>query len=136
MARQRRGRRHPHPPPRLGDSPALARRGGVLSAVVLAGASVFVVGVALDSTIGFGLAESVEDIDPSGVQALQALWDNDGLPIVIGQIVFLIASGISIVRHRALPAWLGWAAIVIAVVTVVADIGGRPPQASGSSSSA
>jgi len=97
---------------------------GVLSAVALAGATVFVVGVAIDSTISVGLAEAVDDIEPSAVQALQALWDNDGLPIVIGQIVFLIASGISIVRHRALPVWLGWAAIVIAVVVAVLDIVG------------
>jgi hypothetical protein len=37
--------------------------------------------------------------------------------------VFLIASGISIVRHRALPVWLGWAAIVIGVVSPVEIVG-------------
>ena len=31
--------------------------------------------------------------------------------------MFLIASGISIVRHGALPRWLGWVAIVLGVAS-------------------
>jgi hypothetical protein len=92
--------------------------GGVLSAVVLVGAAVMAVGAAIDSTISFALAEAADDVDPTAVQALQALWDNDFMPLALGSAVFLLASGISIVRHAALPKWLGWAAILFGVLSL------------------
>jgi hypothetical protein len=87
----------------------------VLSAVAFAGAVIVAVGAAIDGTIAFAIAEAADDIEPSSVQALQALWDNDFLPIALGGALFMLASGLSIVRHGALPKWLGWAAIVIFV---------------------
>jgi Domain of unknown function (DUF4386) len=92
--------------------------GGALSALVLVGAAVIAVGAALDGTISFALADKADEIEPTAVQALQALWDNDFLPIALGILVFELSAGLSIVRHGALPRWLGWVAIVIAVVTV------------------
>jgi hypothetical protein len=92
--------------------------GGVLSAVVLVGAAVMAVGAAIDAMISFALADAAEDIDPTAVQALQALWDNDFFPIALGSTVFLLASGISIVRHAALPKWLGWAAILFGIISL------------------
>lgn len=91
--------------------------GGVLSAVALVGAAVLAVGAAIDATISFALAEAVDDIDPVGVQALQALWDNDFMPLALGGGVLLLASGISIALHGALPKWLGWIAILLGVVS-------------------
>lgn len=90
--------------------------GGVLSAVTLVGAAIMAVGIGIDTTISFALSERADDIDPVAVQALQALWDNDFIPIAIGTIVFLLSAGISIVRHGALPKWLGWVAIVLGVI--------------------
>jgi hypothetical protein len=90
--------------------------GGVLSAVSLVGAAVMAVGIAIDSTISFALAEAVEDIEPTAVQALQALWDSDFIPIAVGTVVFLLSTGISIARHAPVPKWLGWVAILLALV--------------------
>lgn len=103
--------------------------GGVLSAVALVGTAIMAVGIAIDGTIAIALAESAEDIDPTAVQALQALWDNDFLPIALGITLFLLATGISVVRHGGLPKWLGWVAIALAVLGVtpvgfVAFLGG------------
>jgi Domain of unknown function (DUF4386) len=92
--------------------------GGVLSLISFAGAVVLAVGVALDSTIAFALAETADDIDPTAVQALQALWDNDFLPLALGVSLLMLATGLSVVRHGALPKWLGWVAIVIGVVGI------------------
>jgi hypothetical protein len=50
------------------------------------------------------------------VQALQALWDNNFIPFILGTQVFLISVGLSVVRYRALPRWLGWVALAFAVV--------------------
>ncbi len=90
--------------------------GGVLSAVAFAGTIIVAVGAAIDATISIALAESVEDIEPAAVQALQALWDNDFIPLALGIELFLFATGISILRHRALPVWLGWVAIVLGIL--------------------
>lgn len=90
--------------------------GGMLSALTLVGTAVIAVGLAIDITISIALAEAVEDIEPAAVQALQALWDNDFVPLALGALVFLISTGLSIVRHGALPKWLGWIALVLAVV--------------------
>jgi len=90
--------------------------GGMLSALTLVGTAVVAVGIAIDTTILIALAEAVDDIEPAAVQALQALWDNDFIPLALGTEVFLISTGLSIVRHAALPKWLGWVALVLAVV--------------------
>lgn len=87
-----------------------------LSATVLVGASVMAVGAAIDSTIQLAVAETADDIEPTSVQTLQALWDNDWLPIALGLLVFLISAGISILRTGALPRWLGWVALALAVL--------------------
>ncbi|MBA2630858.1 MAG: hypothetical protein H0U84_07540 [Thermoleophilaceae bacterium] len=92
--------------------------GGMLSMVAFAGAVVFATGVAIDSTISFALADAADDIDPAAVQALVALFQNDFVPLALGLQVLLLATGISVVRHGALPKWLGWIAILLAVIAV------------------
>ena len=100
----------------------------ILPLVAFIGLVIVAVGFAIDGTISFALAEAADDIDPAAVQALQALWDNDFLPIVLGVLAFLVATGISVLRSGALPKWLGWVMIVLAIVglspvEVVAAIG-------------
>ena len=90
--------------------------GGMLSPLTLVGAAIMAVGLAIDVTILFAIAEAADDIEPASVQTLQALWDNDFMPIAVGMVVFLLSSGIAIARYGALPRWLGWVAIVLAVV--------------------
>jgi hypothetical protein len=92
--------------------------GHILSAVVLAGATVVAIGAAIDATINIALVETVEDVEPAAVQALSALWTNDFIPVAMGMQIFMLAAGISIVRHGALPRWLGWVAIVFGVAAV------------------
>jgi hypothetical protein len=90
--------------------------GGLLPPLVFAATVIMAVGAGIDMTISVSLAEAVEDIDPAAVQALQALWDNDFVPVAIGIVLLLLSSGLSIVKYGALPRWLGWVAIAIAVV--------------------
>ncbi len=92
--------------------------GGVLSILAVVGAGVFATGIAIDATISFALAESADDLAPAGAQALQALWENDFMPMAVGLQVLLLSTGLSIVRHGALPKWLGWIAILLAIVAV------------------
>ena len=65
----------------------------MLSLVAFVGLVVVGVSFAIDSTILIALSEAADDIDPSAVQALQALWDNDFVPLVLGVLMFLWAPG-------------------------------------------
>jgi hypothetical protein len=91
--------------------------GGVLSAVSYGGAIVFAVGGAIASTLSIALAESFDDIDPAALEAMNAIAYNYFIPFAVGFSTFLLATGISAVRHGALPSWLAWSAIVLGVAT-------------------
>jgi hypothetical protein len=95
---------------------AAAPEDEMLSILSLIGLVVMSVGFAIDSTILFALSEAAEDIEPTSVQTLQALWDNDFIPIATGIIIFLWSTGISVIKHGALPKWLGWVAILLGIV--------------------
>jgi hypothetical protein len=94
-----------------GDNP-------LLPILPLIGLTIVAVGGAIDNTILFATAEAADDIPPESVQTLQALWDNDFIPFMVGMLVFLWSVGISVIRTGALPKWLGWVAIALGVVGV------------------
>jgi hypothetical protein len=94
-------------------------RDSAASATILVGAAIFTVGAAIDSTILVATAESVDDIEPTSVQTLQALWDNDFIPLAIGIAVFLVSVGVSILRTPGvLPRWLGWVTLALALLSL------------------
>ncbi len=87
-----------------------------LSTAAFAGLLLIAVGFTVDGSINLALAETAEDIEPAGVQALTALYHNDFVPFAVGSVVFLVAMGISVLQHGALPKWIGWIAILLAVI--------------------
>lgn len=90
----------------------------MLSLVSFIGVVVVAIGFSIDATISLAIAERADDIDPIAVQALQTLWDNDFIPIALGTLLFLWATGISVVTNGALPKWIGWVMIVLGVVAL------------------
>lgn len=90
----------------------------VLPTVAFAGSVILAVGVTIDSTISFALSEAAGDVDPTAVQALQALWDNDFMPMAAGVALLMLAAGLSIVRSGGLPKPLGYVALVLGLVAV------------------
>ena len=74
--------------------------------------------MAIDGTINIALAETAEDIDPSAVQALAALWQNDYIPFAVGLQVFLLATGLSALCTGAIPKWIAVIAILLAVIAM------------------
>ena len=86
-----------------------------LSLVAFMGFVVVAVAVAIDGTIMFAAAEAAEDVPAASLVALQALWDNDFLPFILGVELFLWGTGLAVVRTGVLPKWLGWVMIVLAV---------------------
>jgi hypothetical protein len=91
----------------------------MLPILVLIGVSIVAVGGAIDATILFAAAEAADhtdNIDPNSIQTLQALWDNDFVPFLLGTNVFLWSSGLLVIRTGALPKWLGWVAILLGII--------------------
>jgi hypothetical protein len=74
------------------------------------------IGFAIDTTILIALSEAADDINPIAVQSLQALWDNDFVPLALGVLLFLWGTGLSVIRSGVLPKWLGWVMIALGVV--------------------
>jgi TRAP-type C4-dicarboxylate transport system substrate-binding protein len=91
---------------------------GLLPQVAFAGGVIVAIAIAVDRTMLFAVAATAKDIDPLGVQTLNALYGNDFLPFALGMQVLLLATGISVIRSRALPRWLGWVAVVLGAVAV------------------
>ena len=91
---------------------------GILSAVVLGGAAVFAAGAAVGGSIHWALADLADDLDPIAIQAINGIdWDFFFFfPIGLGTMI--LATGISAVRHGALPRWLAWASVVLGVVAL------------------
>jgi hypothetical protein len=97
---------------------AAAGEEDMLSLVAFIGVVIVAVGLAIDTTILIALSEAADDINPIAVQSLQALWDNDFIPMLVGVLLFLWGTGLSVVRTGALPKWLGWVMIALGVVGV------------------
>ena len=92
--------------------------GGLLSRVTFGGALIFAAGGAFDATLSFTLAETAEDISPQSVKAFGALFENDFMPLALGILLILLSMGLAAIRLGVLPKWLGWIALVLAVIAV------------------
>jgi len=90
--------------------------GEILSLIAFLGVAIVGVGLAIDTTIQIAINATADDISPVGVQALQALYDNDFVPIALGVILFLVATGLSVIRTGVLPKWLGWVMLALVVL--------------------
>jgi hypothetical protein len=95
-----------------------AEEGEMLSLVSFIGIVIVAIGFAIDTTILIALSEAADDVDPVAVQSLQALWDNDFVPIALGVLLFLWGTGLSVIRSGVLPRWLGWVMVVFGVVAL------------------
>lgn len=101
----------------LRDYLARARAGQRLAATAFGGAVLFAVGGGIAAGSQFALADVPSKLSPAAAQALNLIENDTAVfALTAGVAVLLMASGIAILRTRLLPVWLGWIAIVIAVV--------------------
>jgi hypothetical protein len=97
--------------------------GLMLSILPLIGITIVAIGAAIDSTLIFVSAEAVDDISAPQIQTIQAIWDNDFVPFLLGVIVFNWSVGFAVLRSGVLPKWLGWWGIVFGVISLAGPIG-------------
>ncbi|HEX6228712.1 MAG TPA: DUF4386 family protein [Solirubrobacterales bacterium] len=103
----------------LTDALRRARPDSALSSrFSLAGGIVFAVGMTIFAGLAFASADVVDDIDPSGLQTLNALNSDMFFTVLVGTGAFLLGAGIAARKSDLLPAWLSWAAIVIGVLAI------------------
>jgi hypothetical protein len=90
-----------------------------LSAVAFGGGIVLAFGALSFAGFTFTLGDVADDgLTPQAAQALNALNSDFFFPVAIGTATLMIATGIASLASRVLPAWLGWAALVIGIVAL------------------
>jgi hypothetical protein len=89
-----------------------------LANVSFGGALIMTVGALLFSALSFTAADTVGKVPPTVTQSIHALDNDLFFPLVGGAALFLLAAGVLSLRTRALPAWLGWVAVVLGIVSL------------------
>ena len=97
--------------------------GLMLSILPLIGIAIVATGAAIDGMLMFAAAEAVDDVPAPEIQTIQAIWDNDFLPFLLGVLVFNWSVGLAVLRSGVLPRWMGWAAIVLGVIGLAGPLG-------------
>ncbi|HEX4323354.1 MAG TPA: hypothetical protein VHZ77_01865 [Gaiellaceae bacterium] len=82
------------------------------------GMVIFVVGALTLIGLEFAATDVPAKISPAAEQALNVLQDNVFFALLVGTGIFLIGNGLAIVASAALPKWLGWIAVPLAVIAV------------------
>ena len=68
-----------------------------LPQIAFLGLVIVAIGGAIDGTLSFAMSEAADDIEPATLQGIQAIWDNDFLPLALGILCFLLGHR---PRHR------------------------------------
>lgn len=90
-----------------------------LTVVAVLGASFATVMATISTIVLAGLAMTeVQTVGPSSTRALYIVSFNIGAGTAFGVAVFVGAFSMVMIRSGALPAWIGWIGIVIAVVFI------------------
>jgi hypothetical protein len=99
---------------------------GRVTAVAFAGGvgkAVFDMGVIGGTVAGALAADESDDLTPQAAQALFFVDDAFFIGAEFMALVFMAAAGAVILWRRALPVWLGWLALLIALGLLVVPIG-------------
>jgi hypothetical protein len=86
-----------------------------LASTAWGGAILTAAGWLMIVAFNFVAADTAGDVEPAVTQTFSVLQADFFFPLAIGASVFLLASGLAIVRFGVLRSWLGWAAIVLGV---------------------
>jgi len=87
-----------------------------LANIGFAGAVLFAASGGIAAGTLWCLADAVNHVGPSTMQTLNVMQnDFNGVLASAGVALFLVGTGIALIRSATLPRWLGWVAIVLAV---------------------
>lgn len=97
--------------------------GRVFPVAAFGGAVILAVGACLDAVVGFALAQAADHRFAGSAQTLNVLSNNDFFVLIGGIATLLLATGIATLRSPVLPRWLGWTAVVIAIISLAGPAG-------------
>jgi len=101
-----------------------AERGtGRLSTLVGMGGVATSVGILLAHVPSFAAATTSDNLTAPTAKALILMDDVFFYAAEFSAVVFFFAAAVSIFRFGALPKWIGWASVVLAVLAVVPPVG-------------
>jgi hypothetical protein len=89
-----------------------------LSSLSFAGAVLIAIGMTVFAGLSITLADLGKDAEPATAQALNALNSDMFVTLAVGTSLFLITTGLGILRSGALPRWMGWVAFVIGLTAL------------------
>ena len=97
-----------------------AAEGGLarLSTVAFGGGVVLAIGMLSFAGFTFALADTADDLTPDAAQALNALNSDFFFPVAAGLGTLMLATALSSLRSKALPAWLAWPALVLGIAAL------------------
>jgi hypothetical protein len=92
-----------------------------VSELCLAGAVVLVVGLTVYAGLSVAIADEVGHVQGSALQGLNVLADDAVFVflITVGTSAFLLGAASAVLTGSLLPRWLGWLAVVLAVIGVI-----------------
>lgn len=93
-----------------------------LSALLLAAATVVVVGQTVNEGVAYAMTEAPARLSASTAQTLNLLQNDLVITSAVGFLAFGMVAGVTILRGGELPNWLGICALVIAVMFVLPPI--------------
>jgi hypothetical protein len=99
------------------------RETGRLSTLVGMGGVATAVGILLAHVPSFAAATTSDNLTAPSAKALILMDDVFFYGAEFASAVFFLAAALSIFRFRALPAWLGWLAVVLGVLAVIPPVG-------------
>ena len=91
---------------------------GVGPSIMLAGAAVWSAGMLLGSMITLAQLDASDHKHGEAGIALNDLAGASWVPFIGGIAVFLVGAGITALKTQMLPAWLGWLALVVGIVSL------------------
>jgi len=89
-----------------------------LATFAMAGATLLAGGQMLSASVHWALADRPAALAPAGLQALNVAANDFVLVSAGGWFAFSVAVWLAILRSRALPVWLGWISLAVALLVV------------------
>jgi hypothetical protein len=102
----------------LGGHVSRTSKSMTLAILVPATSVVLAVGQIAGASSSYALANLPSKFDPAAAQAINVLPNDFVLVAGAGIFLFGLTSGVAILRGADLPKWLGWVAIVMAILEV------------------
>jgi hypothetical protein len=97
----------------------LGSASGVGQTLMTTGAVIWAGGMLLGAVLELAMTSSSDHGQAQVAQTVNVLNNDAWLPFIAGVAIALIGAGMTVLSTRILPAWLGWVALVLGVISLL-----------------